>query len=127
MRSLPEAERRRLYREFAKIERDEPLEGDPEYGQPGTPWGMFDGKGADGRLRAHWLHSSESNARRQVKVGGEYLCRVGDDRNWRQVWFRILAIERCSRDDLGWWRLSAVVEDETSLARARSSAHRFIL
>ena len=93
IRGLPEAERRQLCRDFEKIERDEPTEGDPEYGQPGTPWGMFDGEGADGRLRAHWTHSSERNARRQVKVGGEYLCRVGDDRDWRQVWFRVLDIE----------------------------------
>lgn len=110
IRRLPEDERRKLDRDFKKIERDEPTEGDPEYGEPGTPWGMFDGTGEDGRLRAHWIHSSEANARRQVKVGGEYLCRVGDDENWRRVWFRVLEIEECSRDELGWWTLSAVVE-----------------
>ena len=60
IRRLPEAERRQLYRDFKKIERDEPMESDPEYGGPGTPWGMFDGEGADGRLRAHWTHSSEA-------------------------------------------------------------------
>ena len=110
IRRLPEDERRKLHRDFAKIDRDEPIEGDPEDGQPGIPRGMFDGKGMDGRLRSHWIHTSEANARRQVKVGGEYLCRVGNDQDWRHVWFRVLQIEGCSRDDLGWWTLSAVVE-----------------
>ena len=121
IRRLPEDERRKLYRDFAKIDRDEPTEGDPEYGQPGIPWGMFDGKGKDGRLRSHWIHSSEANARRQVKVGGEYLCRVGDDQNWCRVWFRVLEIEGCSRDDLGWRTLSAVVEQLERTSGTRSS------
>lgn len=124
MRRLPEDERPKLYRDFEKIERDEPMEGDPEYGQPGTPWGIFDGEGADGRLRAHWTHSSEANARRQVKVGGEYLCRVGDDRDWRQIWFRVLEIERCSPGDGGWWTLSAVVERMDRTWGTRSSRRR---
>ena len=124
MRRLPEAERRRLYRDFEKIERDDPMEGDPEYGQPGTPWGMFDGRGSDGRLRAYWVNSSEANARRQIKVGGAYLCRVGDDRDWRQVWFRVLAIEGCSRDDLGWWTLRAIVEKMDRTWGTRSSHRR---
>lgn len=124
IRRLPEAERRRLYRDFVKIERDEPMEGDPEYGQPGAPWGTFEGRGPDGRLRANWTHSSEANARRQVKVGGEYLCRVGGDRNWRHVWFRVLEIEGCSRDDLGWWTLSVVVERLERTWGTRSSRRR---
>lgn len=124
IRRLPEEERRKLYRDFEKIERDEPVEGDPEHGQPGTPWGTFDGKGKDGRLRAHWIHSSEANARRQVKIGGEYLCRVGDDQNWRQVWFRVLEIEGCSGDDLGWWKLRAIVEKMDRSWGTRSSHRR---
>jgi len=119
-----EDERRKLYRDFEKIERDEPMEGDPEFGQPGTPWGMFDGEGADGRLRAHWTHSSEANARRQVKLGGEYLCRVGNDQDWRQVWFRVLGIERCSEGAGGWWTLSAVVERMDRTWGTRSSRRR---
>lgn len=121
IRRLPEDERKRLYRDFEKIERDEPLEGDPEFGLPGTPWGMFDGEGADGRLRAHWTHSSEANARRQVKLGGESLCRVGNDQDWRQVWFRVLEIERCSEGAGGWWTLSAVVERMDRTWGTRSS------
>ncbi len=124
IRRLPEDERRKLYRDFEKIERDEPVEGDPEHGQTGTPWGMFDGKGKDGRLRAHWIHSSEANARRQVKIGGEYLCRVGDDQNWRQVWFRVLEIEGCTGDDLGWWKLRAIVEKMDRTWGTRSSHRR---
>ena len=64
IRRLPEDERRKLHRDFGKIDRDEPIEGD----------------------------------------------RVGNDQDWRHVWFRVLQIEGCSRDDLGWWTLSAVVE-----------------
>jgi len=124
IRRLPEDERRRPYRDFERIEHDEPTESDPEYGQPGTPWGTFDGRGADGRLRANWIHSSEANARRRVKVGGEYLCRVGDDRDWRQIWFRVLEIEGVREDDLRWWNLTAVVDKLERTWGTRSSRDR---
>ena len=118
---LPEPEPRLRYRDFETIERDEPMEGDPEYGQPGAPWGMFNGEDADGRMRAHWLHSSEANAPPHVRVGGEYLCRVGNERDWRRVWFRVLKVEGCSRGHRGWCTLRAVVEPMDRAWGTRSS------